>query len=132
MKRDMDLVRKILLEIEANYVSTTICGFEIEGYDIAAVAYHCKILYEAGLISDYNANYGDDEIDYLSVGSLTWDGHDYLDKVRDDTLWAKTKDTIVQKGLPLILDTIKTVSSALITAAAEGVANSILKNGGAS
>ena len=132
MKRDMDLVRKILLEIEANYVSTAICGLEIEGYDMAAVAYHCKILHDAGLISNYNANYGDDEIDYFSVGSLTWDGHDYLDKVRDDSLWAKTKDTIVQKGLPLILDTIKTVSSALITAAAEGVANSILKNGGAS
>lgn len=132
MKRDMDLVRKILLEIEEKYVSTAIYGLEVEGYDTAAVAYHCKILHDAGLISDYNANYGDDEIDYFSVGSLTWDGHDYLDKVRDDTLWAKTKDTIVQKGLPLILDTIKTVSSALITAAAEGVANSILKNGGAS
>lgn len=132
MKRDMDLVRKILLEIEEKYVSTAIYGLEVEGYDTAAVAYHCKILYEAGLISDYKAAFGDDDIECFGVGSLTWDGHDYLDKVRDDTLWAKTKDTIVQKGLPLILDTIKTVSSALITAAAEGVANSILKNGGAS
>ena len=132
MKRDMDLVRKILLEIEEKYVSTAICNLKIEGYDMDTVAYHCKILYEAGLISSYKVNSANNNIYRFDVGSLTWDGHDYLDKIRDDSLWAKTKDTIVQKGLPLILDTIKTVSSALITAAAEGVANSILKNGGVS
>ena len=42
----------------------------------------------------------------------------------------KVKDVIVQKGLPLVIETIKTISSAFVTAAAEGVANSIIKNGG--
>lgn len=56
MKRDMDLARKILLEIEKQYVSTAIYDLDIEGYDVATVAYHCKILYEAGLISNYKHN----------------------------------------------------------------------------
>lgn len=131
MKRDMDLVRKILLKIEEEYISTAIYNLHIEGYDIATVAYHCKILHEAGLVSDYGAQYGSDEIYVFGVGALTWEGNDYLDKIRDDSFWKKTKDAINQKGLPLILDTIKTVSTAFITAAAEGVANSIIKNGGA-
>ena len=42
----------------------------------------------------------------------------------------KAKDVITKKGLPLIFDTIKTISTAIVTAAAEGVANSIIKNGG--
>lgn len=42
----------------------------------------------------------------------------------------KVKDVIVQKGLPPVIETIKTISSAFVTAAAEGVANSIIKNGG--
>ena len=71
MKRDMDLVREILLEIEKQYVSTAIYDLKVEGYDIATVAYHCKILHEAGLISTYKAQYADDEIWSFIVGSLT-------------------------------------------------------------
>lgn len=130
MKRDMDLVREILLEIEKQYASNALYNLKIEGYDIVAIAYHCKILHEAGLISDYKAQYGDNTIYSFCVGSLTWDGNDYLDKVRDNSIWRKTKNIIAQKGLPLIFDTIKAISTALITAATEGVANSILKNGG--
>jgi len=130
MKRDMDLIREVLLEIEKKYVSTAIYNLKIEGYDMATIAYHCKILHEAGLISSYNANYTSDGIYSFVVGSLTWEGNDYLDKVRDDSIWSKTKEVIIQKGIPLVFDTIKTISTAFITAAAEGVANSILKNGG--
>lgn len=130
MKRDMDLVREILLQIEKQYISTAIYDLEIQGYDMPTVAYHCKILYDAGLISDYKAQYADGDIYYFEVGALTWEGNDYLDKIRDNSIWRKTKDTITQRGLPLALDTIKTVATAFITAAVEGVANSILKNGG--
>lgn len=130
MKRDMDLAREILLEIEEQYISTAIYDLEIKGYDMATVAYHCKILHEAGLISAYKAQYANNDIWSFGVGSLTWEGNDYLDKVRDNSTWSKTKNIIKEKGLPLIFDTIKTISSAIITAAAEGVANSIIKNGG--
>lgn len=130
MKRDMDLVRKILLEIEKNCVSTAITNLYIDGYDMETVAYHCKILYEAGLIFNYKPFYADNRLYSFSVGSLTWDGHDYLDKVRDNTIWEKTKNTITQKGLPLVFDTIKIISTAFISAAAEGIANSVLNNGG--
>jgi len=128
MKRDMDLVRLILLEIEKEYVSTAIYNLSVDGYDMATVAYHCKILHEEGLIFDYKAQYAGDEIYMFGVGSLTWEGNDFLDKVRDDSQWKKVKDTIIKKGLPLILETIKTIANAFVTAAAEGVANSIIKN----
>ncbi len=130
MKRDMELIRTILLSIEEQYNATAIYNLEIDGFDMPTVAYHCKIMYEAGLISDYKAQYADNELYSFAVGSLTWDGNDYLDKVRSDSIWDKTKNAIQQRGLPLIFDTIKTVASAFITAAAEGVANSIIKNGG--
>jgi len=50
-----------------------------------------------------------------------------LEKIRDDSRWKKVKDTISQKGLPLIIDTIKSIANAIISAAAEGVTNSIIK-----
>lgn len=130
MKLNMDLIREILLEIEKQYVSTAIYNLNIDGYDMETVAYHCKMLHEEGLISDYKALYADDEIDAFGVGPLTMAGNKYLNNIRDNSIWKKTKDTIKEKGLPIVLSTIRTVSTALITAAAEGVANSIFKNGG--
>ena len=127
MKRDMDLVRLILMEIEEKYRSTAIYNLTIDGYDTDTVAYHCKILDEAGLISDYKATYADNKIYTFVVGPLTWDGNDFLEKIRDDSRWKKVKDTISQKGLPLIIDTIKSIANAIISAAAEGVTNSIIK-----
>lgn len=132
MKRDMELVRLILLKIEEEYRSTTIYNLDITGYDMETVAYHCKILNEAGLLSDYGAHYADDRLWSFGVGALTWEGNDFLDKIRDNSQWKKIKDTITQKGLPLVIETIKAISAAFVTAAAEGVANSIIKNGGAS
>ena len=127
MKRDMDLVRLILLEIEDKYSSTAIYDLAVDGYDTEMVAYHCKILYEAGLISDYKAQYADNEIYVFGVGSLTWDGNDFLEKIRDDSQWKKVKETITKKGLPLVVDTIKSVANALISATVEGITNSIMK-----
>lgn len=130
MKRDMDLVREILLEIEKSYVSTAIRDLHIDGYDKETIAYHCKILHEAGLVSEYIPRYADNGLFAFFVGGLTWEGNDYLDKIRDNTIWKKTKDIIKDKGLPLIFETIKTISTTIIAAATEGVVNSILKNGG--
>ena|SRR5665647_349344 len=127
MKRDMDLVRLILLEIEEKYRSTAIYNLTIEGYDIETIAYHCKIIFDAGLISDYKAQYASNKIYGFGVGSLTWDGNDFLEKIRDNSQWKKVKDTISQKGLPMVIETIKSIANVFIVAAVEGVSNSILK-----
>ena len=105
MKRDMDLIRKIMLRIEEEYVSTAIFNLQVEGYSAEQVATHCKMLYEAGLLSDYKAQYASDELYMFGVGNLTWDGYDYLEKVRDDSVWKKIKDTAKEHGVPLLIDT---------------------------
>ena len=94
MKRDMDLCRKIMLVIEEQYVDTAIFNLAVDGYSLEQVAYHCKILCEAGIVTEYNSTYGDNRLQFFSVGSLTWEGHEYLDKIRDTTIWQKTKDKI--------------------------------------
>ena len=129
MKRDMELVRLILLKIEEEYRSTALYNLKIDGYDIETIAYHCKIMNEAGLISDYKAQYSGNEIWEFGVGPLTWEGNDFLDKIRDNSHWKKVKDIITHKGLPLVIETIKTISSTLLTAALNGAVSSILTNG---
>lgn len=129
MKRDMELIRKIMFKIEEDYSGTPIRTLRIDGYDMTTVAEHCRLMYEHGLIDKYNA-FGADNIPVLafSEGNLTWEGYDFLDKVRQDTVWNKTKDTITQKGLPMILDVIRDVSTAVITSMTESAVKTILGN----
>ncbi len=129
MKRDMELVRKILFALETK---TDLNPYlNIEGYGSKEVGYHCSMMYEYGLIQNFKAQPGDNDPYYIFFANgLTWEGCDFLDKIRNEGTWKKTMKTITEKGLDMTIKTISTISSAFITAAAEGVANSIIKNGG--
>lgn len=117
MKRDMELVRKVLLIVEEKYVDTWLHDNEmqIDGYDMKIIGYHCAVLYDAGLLYDYKGQYGDGELLQFGVGRLTWDGHEFLDKIKSDTVWNKTKDTITAKGIPFVLDAVKEIATAVTT-----------------
>lgn len=132
MKRNMELVRDILLTIEDAKPFECIRNMKINGFDKQEIAYHCELLYQAGFIKDYHGeecnNY--DGVIYFTVQDLTWEGQDFLETIREKTVWENTKNVIREKGLPMVVGTIKTIANAFITAAAEGVANAIIKNGG--
>lgn len=115
MRRDMELVRKILFKIEESVDNVACHNLKIEGYSMDQVAYHCSILYEGGYIYDYKAQYGGNGLYSFGVGRLTWEGHEFLDKIREDTIWKKTKDIIKDKGLPLVFDIVKSVSTEVIS-----------------
>lgn len=111
----MELIRKILFTIENQYVDVVIYNLRIEGYDLKTIAYHCGILDQTGLISDYRGDYGDGELMSFSVGSLTWEGHNYLDKIRDGKMWKRIKTVIKEEGIPFTIDVVKKVSTAIIS-----------------
>ena len=115
MKRDMDLCRLILFKIEDEYRSTALFNLQIDGYDIETIAYHCDLLFEADLIKSYKPTYASDEIYFFSVGALTWEGHDFLDKIRENTIWNRTKNSIKENALPMTLEVIKSVATSFIT-----------------
>lgn len=127
MKRDMDLIRKIMFAIEEEYSGEAIQPLRIEGYDKTTIALHCKLLYEYGLVDHYKP-IGADDIPIITfyVGNLTWEGYDFLEKVRQDTVWNKTKDTIVKNGLPMVIDVVKQVAQSVVVSMTEGAIKGML------
>lgn len=121
MKRDMELIRKILFKIEDTIDNVGKSNLKIEGYTMEQVAYHCSVLYEGGYIHACNIQYGSDGVYSFSVGRLTWEGHEFLDKIREDTIWNKTKATIAEKGLPFVFDIVKSVSTEIIIDVVKGL-----------
>ncbi len=125
MKRDVELIRKILFYIEENYKPMEqFMNVSIEGYDISLVKEHCLLAYEAGLIR--KAEIGKT---FCMASSLTNAGFDFLDSIREESIWTKTKNVAKKKGIPLLIDTIKAIANSFITAATQGVTNSIISGG---
>lgn len=99
MQRDMDLVRRILLQTadaDADRIRTT--SVHVDGYDERTVARHMELMHEAGLIE---ANlYTTEELGALRgyVNRITWAGYDFLDAARNDTVWTRTKALVAEKG----------------------------------
>ena len=95
MKRDMELVRDLLLIIEENNGDKEL-SLPSE-WDSEVVAYHLKILDQAGYIQNKTKWAGNKPL--WIYASLNWQGHDFIESVRDDSIWNKTKEGIKTKGL---------------------------------
>jgi hypothetical protein len=95
MKRDMELVRAILLEVE----KTGPNGGQIEIADrsVEEVNYHIKRMDEAGLIHAVISKTilsGSTPPSPYRIMEMTWKGHDFLDAARDTGVWRKALSRI--------------------------------------
>jgi len=98
MKRDMDLIRKMLLEIESNEHGFAPDKIEILGYTQEQINYHALLLGEAGLAKIFETTSHGDRSPQAVVTRLTWAGHEFLDSARENQIWNQAKDTIGKIG----------------------------------
>jgi len=116
MKRDMDLVRKLLLALEERQASESSLR-TLPGVDDATVWYHLRIMKEAGLIeaavsTSKQAGY----VPRVTAYWLTWDGHEFLDATREESMWNRVKQAGKDAGA-FSFRTLRDTAIALATAA---------------
>jgi len=131
MKRDNDLIRAILLEIEswppggpARQIGPGRASphrprinFKIEGRQDNEVAEHLLIMRDAGLVDlpDIFRD-SDGKIYEISVQRMTNAGHDFLAASHDSKVWQKVKEKAGSLALDSFTDLLKSYAKA--TAAA--------------
>jgi hypothetical protein len=105
MKRDMDLIRSILIKVESCEDPSGLQRMPaVEGHDGAEVSYHMTLLHEAGLVRALVLDsQGAPYPDFLQI-NLTWGGQDFLDAARDNSVWNKAKDSILKPGASFTFD----------------------------
>lgn len=93
MRRDMDLVRALLLFAETNvpgggYARCEVKDFQNEfpNLDKDTLRGHVKLLRDAGYFGR-----GGDTLSSIDLDDLTWSGQEFLDSIRDPKVWAATK-----------------------------------------
>ncbi len=117
MQRDMDLIRELLLKLEAYPMSPgSIVYFEpgadelqVEGYDANQIEYHLDLIGEADLI-DMG---GSRPMTGFTYRRLTWAGHEFLDSIRSPEVWSKTKNGAEAAG-GFTVDLLKDIAKGFI------------------
>jgi hypothetical protein len=114
MKRDMDLLRSLLLEVEKlPFDNRTWAQIKIEGHTDEEVCFHALQARDAGFIEAMFLS----QTTAFAVRRLTFQGSEFLELARDNTRWEKAKEKVQSAAGELTVEGLKTVLSALVQAA---------------
>lgn len=112
MKRDPDLIRKILQYLEEAPSVRRVDKVQVEGYSEEQIEYTLKLMRDANLIDAAERTHVGRCNPIIDSIQLTSPGHDFLEAIRDDSVWSKRKEKIAKLGVDVFLETIKTLGAA--------------------
>ncbi len=104
MKRDMNLIREILLWAENQNHGYAEKNPEIKGYSEEEVGYHVYLMQEAGLVEAIDVGSMGGKSPNASLRNLLPAGHDFIGAIEDSTIWAKAKNTVLKTTPGIALD----------------------------
>ena len=120
MKRDIDLIRKLLIYLEDKPDDKMVKELELDGYDKSNIMYHFILMDQAGLIRcerEVSSSTSDRVIMVYPFG-LSWQGHELLEASRNETMWKKAKSILLTESGAISVDVLK---SLLVSMAKESV-----------
>ena len=105
MKRDMELIRMVMLEAEKSEDPYELIDPKIEGHNELEISYHIALLDDAGLL------HGRDRsaigVFRWSAGPLTWAGHEFVDAVRDESVWKEALAITAESSNGTVFELLK-------------------------
>jgi len=103
MIRDFDLIRNILFQIEAAPAGMVMQSpvFALEkGVGAEVFGQHVQLLFDAGLV---DGKMIDADEPMFVITRLTWEGHEFLNNARNDTVWKKVMSDAKEKGTSMTM-----------------------------
>lgn len=120
MKRDLDLVRHILLETEKADKPFDAEELLTSEWSLETIHYHVSLLVSQDLIDVSIIRDMSGEMISCTIKALTWNGCDYLDAIREPIVWTKTKKVLKETVGDTTLATIKETAVMVATSMIKG------------
>lgn len=105
MQRDLQLIRRLLIEIETLVYPNEYISFKWTDQDQQVVSYHVNLLHEGGLIQAFE-NKLSCFYEWNDV-RLTWAGHELLELIRNEATWQAALQAVQQDSDGNNLELIK-------------------------
>lgn len=114
MKRDIEFIREALLDIEENCNPLSVYPISLamynKGYDSDYAFNQLLLMEEAGLFGKTSKTTSGS----FSCMGLSNYGYDFLETIRNDIVWEKTKKEIQEKNLPKTIKFIAEVAGVFV------------------
>ena len=108
MKRDMELIRKMVMLMDDAPTGFVSGGMVFEGFTEEQIGYHAYLIFDAGLAQGSDATDMDSSGPDYSLSHLTSAGHDFADSVRTEYIWNEVWADMQKKGMKTAtLDVLK-------------------------
>lgn len=107
MKREMDLVRALLLWMEEHEDQLAGEIPRLEGWTEEQVGYHAYLMNQAGLIVAIDLKHIGQTLPAAIPLNLTWDGHEFLNSARDESKWKKARAHVLSSAGSMVFDLVK-------------------------
>ncbi len=107
MKRDMDLIRTIVLHVREQGREPN----EVNGYHRQVLAYHCWLIFNAGLADGADASLGTDL--GAQLYTLTWSGQNFADAAANESLWREAMKAIARTSTSVSFDALMQILAEL-------------------
>jgi len=100
MKRNFDLIRRIMVHVEKvppnHFVDEVSLQYLSDEYGQEIVLQHVKLLMEENFLKGKIHQNHNDVIDKIRITEITWKGHDFIEAAQDDSIWNKAKETVLK------------------------------------
>jgi len=102
MKRDMDLIRELMLKLESFpmepgdnvHITPDNPDVQVDGHGVDQIDYHLSLIEQAGFIERSRSG---PAIGIMFRG-VSWAGQDFLDSVRSADVWDRTRQAASAAG----------------------------------
>lgn len=107
MKRDIDLIRNILLKMESHEHGFAPRPLPIEGYSNEQIEHHVYLMDQAGLLKAIQTTHMQSNSPTALPTSLTWEGHEFLEAARKPAMWEAAKRKLTDAGTGWTIELLK-------------------------
>ena len=117
MKLNHDCIRDLLLYIEnkSSYSNLIYLNdITLNGYSTEDIIYTADKLIEAKYLNCKYAKTFDSDLPDIKVQSITYEGHKFLDNIRDNNVWSNTKN-ILSKFTSTSIGIVSDIASQVIS-----------------
>jgi len=122
MKRDMSLIRDLLIFLEKQPAGEVTMTVEVpNGTDGATVGEHVQLLIDRDLVDGEVVSIAEPS---FMIYRLTWDGHDFLQAITNDTVWKKILAKAKELGGSMTIEIAKELGKKYLMEMA-GISNPI-------
>lgn len=120
MKRDLELIRKLLIHLEEKPTDEMITELEIDSCNKDEVMYQLILMDQAGFIRCERivSSSTPDRVIKVHPFSLTWQGHEFLEAARNKKIWKSAIGKIQGASGSISVEVLKDL---LVAMAKEGV-----------